>query len=215
MPRSCEYLIANTTGASKQDKTSQQPQEREGNQMPVYLIRHGQSEFNAAHNAGDKDPMIFDAPLTDKGRRQAEEVKALVAGLGIKQVITSPLTRAIQTALCIFDNIAPISVVARHRELLIHSCDVGRSPGDLQRDFPTLSFEDLPDRWWHQGPENDDGIAVEPLDVFLKRIAAFERSLTQIKDRPLAIVGHGNAFKALTGQMMDNCEILRYQPGKS
>jgi len=70
--------------------------------MPVYLIRHGQSEFNAAHNAGDKDPMIFDAPLTDKGRRQAEEAKALVANLGIRQVITSPLTRAIQTALCIY-----------------------------------------------------------------------------------------------------------------
>jgi len=113
------------------------------------------------------------------------------------------------------DDIAPISVAARHRELLIHSCDVGRSPGDLQRDFPTLCFKHLPDRWWHQGPENDDGIAVEPLDVFLQRIAAFERNLTQIKERPLAIVGHGNAFKALTGQMMDNCEVLRYQPGKS
>jgi broad specificity phosphatase PhoE len=215
MPRSCEYLIANTTGASKQDKTSQQPQEREGNQMPVYLIRHGQSEFNAAHNAGDKDPMIFDAPLTDKGRRQAEEVKALVAGLGIKQVITSPLTRAIQTALCIFADIAPITVAAKHRELLIHSCDVGRLPSDLQRDFPTLSFTHLSDRWWHQGPENDNGIAVEPIDVFLQRIAEFERSLTQIKERPLAIVGHGNAFKALTGHMMDNCEVLLYQPGKS
>ncbi len=183
--------------------------------MPVYFIRHGQSEFNAVHNDGDKDPMIFDAALTDKGHRQAREAKAMVAELGIKQVITSPLTRAIQTALCIFDNIAPITVVARHRELLIHSCDVGRSPRDLQRDFPTLSFTHLPDRWWHHGPENDDGIAVEPEDVFLQRIAEFERSLAQIDERPLAIVGHGNAFKALTGRMLDNCEIYLHQPGKA
>lgn len=182
--------------------------------MPIYFIRHGQSEFNAAYIDGDKDPMIFDAPLTDKGRRQAEEAKALVAKLGIRQVITSPLTRAIQTALCIFDNIAPITVAARHRELLIHSCDVGRPPRDLQRDFPTLSFTHLSDRWWHHGPENGDGISVEPEDVFLQRIAAFERSLAQIKDRPLAIVGHGNAFKALIGRTMENCEIHRYQPGK-
>ena len=32
--------------------------------MTVYLIRHGQSEFNAAHSEGEPDPMIFDAPLT-------------------------------------------------------------------------------------------------------------------------------------------------------
>jgi broad specificity phosphatase PhoE len=182
--------------------------------MPVYFIRHGQSEFNAVHKPGDRDPMIFDAPLTDKGRRQAQEAKALVSNLGIKQVITSPLTRAIQTALCIFDDIAPITVAARHRELLIHSCDVGRSPGDLQLDFPTLSFTHLADCWWHHGPENDDGVAVEPEDVFLQRIAEFERSLVQIENRPLAIVGHGNAFKAMTGRMLENCEIHLYQPGK-
>lgn len=180
--------------------------------MPVYFIRHGQSEFNAAYNGGDTDPMIFDAPLTDKGRMQAEEAKALVADLGIRQVITSPLTRAIQTALCLFDKIAPITVAAGHRELLIHSCDVGRPPADLQRDFPSLTFTHLPDCWWHQGPQNDDGIAVEPEDVFLHRMAAFERSLAQIKERPLAIVGHGNAFNAIIGRTLDNCEIHRYQP---
>jgi broad specificity phosphatase PhoE len=180
--------------------------------MPVYFIRHGQSEFNAAHITGDSDPMIFDAPLTEKGRMQAAEAKALVADLGIKQVITSPLTRAIQTALCIFDNIAPISVADGHRELLLHSCDVGRPPEDLQRDFPTLSFSHLPDRWWYHEPENETSIAVEPEAVFLRRIAEFERDLEQIRNRPLAIVGHGNAFNAMIGRMMDNCEVHLYQP---
>ncbi len=182
--------------------------------MPVYFIRHGQSEFNAAYDGGEKDPMIFDAPLTDMGIRQAEDAKALVAELGIKQVITSPLTRAIQTSLCIFGNSAPITVAASHRELLIHSCDVGRGPGDLQRDFPTLSFDHLPEHWWHQGPENEDGIAVEPHDVFLQRITEFEIDLVRIEERPLAIVGHGNAFYAMIGRMLDNCEIHRYQPEK-
>ena len=72
------------------------------------------------------------------------------------------------------------------RELLIHSCDVGRPPADLQRDFPTLSFTHLADCWWHQGPQNDDGIAVEPEDVFLQRMAKFAQDLPQIKERPLA-----------------------------
>jgi len=180
--------------------------------MPVYFIRHGQSEFNAAYDGGDYDPMIYDAPLTEKGHRQAEEAKALVADLGIRQVITSPLTRAIQTSLCLFDGIAPITVAAGHRELLIHSCDVGRPPADLQRDFPTLSFSHLPDYWWHQGPQNDDGIAVEPEDIFLQRMAKFAQDLAQIKERPLAVIGHGNAFNALIGRTLDNCEIHRYLP---
>ena len=174
----------------------------------------GHSEFNATHKDGGRDPMIFDAPLTARGRRQAEETKAIVAELGIKQVITSPLTRAIQTSLCLFENIAPITVTARHREWLVYSGDVGRPPGELQRDFPTLSFTHLPDHWWHDGPQNDDGVPLEPEDIFLQRVAAFERDLAQIEDRPLAVVGHGNLFMALMGRMMDNCEIHLYQPGK-
>lgn len=180
--------------------------------MPIYFIRHGQSEFNAAYNEGDKDPLIFDAPLTDRGHRQAEDAKALIADLGIKQVITSPLTRAIQTALRIFDSVAPIEVSAGHRELLSHSCDVGRPPRELQRDFPNLSFGHLSNVWWHQGVENDNGIPEEPKDVFRRRIDAFDRSLTRIEGRPVAIVGHGNVFRALIGRMMENCEIHLYQP---
>ena len=180
--------------------------------MPVYLIRHGQSEFNAAFSENRIDPMIIDAPLTDKGRRQAEAARELVVDLGIKQVITSPLTRAIQTALCIFDDIAPITVADKHRELLLHSCDVGRSPSELKQEFPMLSFDHLSDRWWHHDPGNGSGISVEPEDIFRQRITEFETSLSQIEERPLAIVGHGNAFYAMIGRMLDNCEIHLHRP---
>lgn len=179
--------------------------------MPIYFIRHGQSEFNVLHKKGSSDPMIFDAPLTALGRKQAVDARALVADLGIKQVITSPLTRAVQTALRIFDGVAPITVSPDHRELLIHSCDVGRPPEDLQRDFPDLPFAHLQTTWWHQGTENGDGIAEEPDDVFLQRIKDFDHSLTKFTDRPVAIVGHGNVFRAMTGRMMENCEIHRYR----
>lgn len=181
--------------------------------MSVYLIRHGQSEFNAAFNESRIDPMIIDAPLTDIGRRQAEAARELVADLGIKQVITSPLTRAIQTALCIFDGIAPITVVDKHRELLLHSCDVGRPPSDLQRDFPMLSFDHLPHRWWHHDPECENEITLEPIEMFQQRIAEFETSLSHIQTRPLAIVGHGNTFHEMIGRMLDNCEIHLHRSG--
>ena len=179
--------------------------------MPVYLIRHGQSEFNAAYNETDGiDPMIFDARLTDTGVAQAKAIRTAILDLGIKQVITSPLTRAIQTALHIFDGLAPITVRAGHHEYLAHSCDVGRPPAQLQTDFPKLSFDHLPDIWWHQGSLNAVGVPVEPHEVFLKRVAKFIDDLAQIKDRPVAIIGHGDMFHELSGYQMANCEVYQY-----
>ena len=178
--------------------------------MTVYLIRHGQSEFNAAHNDGDPDPMIFDAPLTEKGRMQAEQARAAVMELGIQQVITSPLTRAIQTALTIFQGIAPIKVLAGHRELLSHSCDVGRHPSALKMDFPGLFFDHLDEIWWHQGSANENEVPVEPRDIFQQRIRMFALELNQMAEIELAVVGHGDAFKELAGFPMANCEIREY-----
>jgi len=179
--------------------------------MSVYLIRHGQSEFNAAYNETDKiDPMIFDAPLTQKGIRQAKDTRTTVLDLGIKLVIASPLTRAIQTALHIFEGIAPIKILAGHHEYLIHSCDVGRPPKELQMDFPNLSFDHLENTWWHNGPLNAVGVPVEPHNVFLKRVAKFADDLDKIKDRPVAIIGHGDMFRELSSHQMANCEVHRY-----
>ena len=179
--------------------------------MSIFLIRHGQSEFNAAHKDGDPDPMILDAPLTSKGRLQAQRARAEAIKLGIVQVITSPLTRAIETALRIFEGIAPIRVVADHRELLSHSCDVGRTPSQLTRDFPDLSFDHLDETWWHQGPVNENGVPVEPRDVFERRIDSFALDIARITTRPLAVVGHGDTFRELAGVSMANCEIHKYQ----
>jgi broad specificity phosphatase PhoE len=178
--------------------------------MPIYLIRHGQSEFNAAHKEGEPDPMIFDAPLTPEGQLQAQQARLAASELGIGQVITSPLTRAIQTAIVLFEGIAPIRVVADHRELLSHSCDVGRPKSVLKQDFPGLSFDHLDEIWWHQGAENEDGVPVEPHDAFKQRIRRFAVDLVHIKERPLAVVGHGDTFRELAGFSMANCEIRKY-----
>jgi broad specificity phosphatase PhoE len=179
--------------------------------MALYLIRHGQSEFNAAYRNDGVDPMIFDARLTQTGWAQAKQARAAIADLGIKLVITSPLTRAIETAVGIFDGIAPIKIMAEHREHLAHSCDVGRTPEQLQKDFPKLSFDHLDDIWWHQGPLNAVGVPVEPHEVFKKRIAAFVDGLHRIDPRPVAIIGHGDTFREMSGHAMENCEIRRFQ----
>ena len=178
--------------------------------MPIYLIRHGQSEFNLAHKKGGPDPMIWDAPLTELGYKQALDAREQILDLGIEHVLTSPLTRAIQTAKIMFDEIAPINVIPDHRELIIHSCDVGVPASVLREKFPELSLDGLDEVWWHQGPENENGVPVEPIDVFQKRIDAFAELIATMPDRPVAIIGHGNVFKALAGFEMENCEVKKF-----
>lgn len=178
--------------------------------MSIYFIRHGQSEFNAVFNH-DGDPMIFDAPLTALGEAQAKTAREQVADLGIKVAITSPLTRAIQTAKHIFDGTTPIKVQSGHHELLLHSCDVGSPVSKLKARFAELEFDHLPDRWWHHDTGHPGEIAVEPALVFQARMARFVDQLEHITDLPVAIVGHGNAFQQVIGRMMHNCEIHKYR----
>jgi len=175
--------------------------------MPIYLIRHGQSEFNKVHIKGGPDPMVWDAPLTALGCEQARQARDKIAELEIEQVLVSPLTRAIQSAELIFNGIAPIRVIPDHRELLTHSCDVGVSATVLRHKFPQLSFDGLPELWWHQGAKNKDGVPVEPHNLFQERIDVFAEQIADMQERRVAIVGHGNVFKALAGFEMRNCEI--------
>ena len=179
--------------------------------MPIYLIRHGESEFNAAHKKmGDPDPMIFDAPLSAKGIEQAKRARVEVAKLGIQHVLVSPFTRALQTAQHIFQDDLPLNVVLGPHEQLSHSCDVGRPPTALKADFPDLNFDHLPDVWWHTGTLNDLGYSVEPQDIFAPRIRQYMQSIAELSPRPIALVAHGNVFKELVGYAMENCEIYCY-----
>jgi broad specificity phosphatase PhoE len=178
--------------------------------MSIFFIRHGQSEFNEAFQ-GEIDPFIFDAPLTKLGFVQAAEARRDISELNIARVITSPLTRAIQTAKTIFDGIAPIEVHHGHHELLKFSGDVGRPPEELRADFPDLSFDNLPQRWWHAHDDVDVEVPIEPVDIFQKRVAGFVERLNQIENERVAIVGHGNAFQEIIGFMLNNCQIHRYR----
>ncbi len=178
--------------------------------MSIYLIRHGQSAFNAAFT-GSGDPMIFDAPLTELGITQAERARETVKALGITHVICSPLTRAIQTARLIFPG-HPLQVEAEAREHLGHSCDVGISPAALKENFPDVAFDHLPDVWWHQGPLNDHGVPEEPLPVFAGRVKAYAQELHSRDTRPFGVVCHGHVIREMTGTDPDNCDIVPLLP---
>ena len=81
-----------------------------GNAKVLYLIRHGESQGQVAkHNGLDRkrDPSLIDAGLTNKGWGQAKQIPHLLGTetmSSIDLVVSSPLTRALHTALVGFQD---------------------------------------------------------------------------------------------------------------
>ena len=179
----------------------------------ILLIRHGQSTFNAHYEATGEDPGHFDARLTELGHRQAQEAGRRLENESVDLVITSPLSRAIQTGLNIFGHRPiPFHVTCRHRERLESSGDVGRPPHELKQDFPHLDFGHLDDPWWHHEPETRGRFAVEPYETFQKRVTHFNEWVKSHAGQSIAVIGHATFFHALTGQWLQNCEVLPWTP---
>ena len=64
----------------------------------MILARHGQSLFNVHYARTRCDPGIPDPALTEEGRRQAEALAETLRRQGVRRLIASPYTRALETA---------------------------------------------------------------------------------------------------------------------
>lgn len=180
----------------------------------VYIIRHGESEFNAACSARGsswEDPCIFDARLTARGRAQAMELRKHVSTWGLPDDvhwITSPLTRAIETLLHVHPQVSHprshgrvlsnVTVLPEVSERLATSGDIGRKPADLCKEFPMLGdqLSKLSEVWWFT---KEDKVncpyklafqAHEPKDNVYKRITAFKTWLIKRPEKYFVAVGH-------------------------
>jgi glucosyl-3-phosphoglycerate phosphatase len=176
----------------------------------VRFVRHGQSAFNAAFEPSRHvDPMIFDARLTALGHAQAAALADPAHWAGVELIVTSPLTRAIETALLIFaGHRAPIRVEALHRERLEHSCDLGRARSILTAEFEALDFAAFPEIWWKHDRARPEALVVESEAELTARVSEFRDWLAARPERDIAVVGHGTFLNRLTGHVFANCEVL-------
>lgn len=180
----------------------------------IHFIRHAQSQHNARvqelanEDLARRDPALRDAPLTALGHQQAAALADEVAQLhDVELVITSPLTRAIQTTLAGFaHHPAPRIVEHLHREHQDSFCDIGRSPDLLAVDFPMLRFDHLEDPWWAVAPEHDGPYLRESLSALARRVEVFTDWLQTRPEQTIAVVGHGTFLRTLTGKVFANAE---------
>ena len=109
----------------------------------IHCIRHGQSTFNAEFELTRTDPLHFDSPLSELGHRQVAERAVELRQYPYELVVTSPLTRALQTTMGLFKDhpsTPSIHVECLHREQLSSSCDVGSAPASLREKFPHVAY---------------------------------------------------------------------------
>ena len=180
----------------------------------MLLIRHGQSHFNAVFSVTRQDPGIRDPELTEEGMRQARETADTLAArqargeIELRRLISSPYTRALQTAAVIADALAlDLTIDPLVRERAAFTCDIGASPSALRTRFPKYRFDHLDDPWWHDHIAH--GIA-ETEEALAQRAASFCRTMAAAPDWPhVAVVTHWGFIRCLTGQRSVNGEIIR------
>jgi glucosyl-3-phosphoglycerate phosphatase len=171
----------------------------------MYLLRHGQSFFNLHFTSTRIDPGIEDPELTELGIRQASAAAKRLAGVVLTRIIVSPYMRALQTAQPIIaKHLAAVEVRQEVRERAAFTCDIGSSPRVLAERFPQHEFTHLPERWWpHSETEAE---TVVRANQFRAALAARADSATTL------LVSHWAFILALSGQSVENGELIEYDP---
>ncbi len=172
----------------------------------MILVRHGETEFNRQFRARRLDPGIHDPPLTADGRRQAEAAARALERLEVRRIVTSPYTRALETAQILAAAIGlPVGVEPLVRERVAFACDVGTERSELSRRWPGLDFTALEERWWSETQESEA--------VVRRRSAGFSRQAARAEDWPhVVVVTHWGFIRALTGRQLANGAMLRIDP---
>lgn len=172
----------------------------------MILLRHGQSAFNVHYAASHRDPGIVDPPLTGLGLTQAEAAAEALAGLGLRQIVVSPYTRALQTALAVADRLGlAMQLSPLVRECYAFSCDIGRRRSELERAWPGLDFSPVAEVWWPGERESFSSVRA--------RAARFRAEMAATAGHETTlVVSHWAFILAFTGERVENGGWLRVDP---
>ena len=164
--------------------------------MNLYVVRHGETIWNVEH----KVQGITDIPLTEKGKKEAEELQELISTLNIDVVISSPLVRARETAKILVDSKLPINTDDRIKER-----DWGMNEGAL---IDTVDRWDCWDVILNTKVQN-----IECIQDFMYRVSDFiEEIKIKHKDKNVLIVTHSAVSRVihyLLGTIPEDANLSR------
>jgi broad specificity phosphatase PhoE len=172
----------------------------------MILLRHGQSEFNLHFTATKRDPGIVDAPLTDLGHAQARAAADELAAAGIRRIIASPYTRALQTAAPVALALGlPVTITPLVRERYKFACDIGTPRSGLEQSWPGHDFSAIEEIWWPQTEEHAAQV--------VHRARHFRAEMAARPDwSDTLVISHWGFILSMTGKSVMNGTWLRCDP---
>ena len=172
----------------------------------MILLRHGQSEFNVVYSATGEDPGIPDPALTELGREQAGAAASALAGNGVTRIVTSPYTRALETAGIVADRLGlGFTVEPLVGERYGFTCDVGSPRSAIEARWPNVSFGHIDEHWWPEADEPDSAVAAR-CDGFRALAAGWD------DHRDVLVVSHWGFILELTGVSAANAQPVEFHP---
>ncbi|UOG08642.1 histidine phosphatase family protein [Bacillus altitudinis] len=149
----------------------------------ICLVRHGETDWNAAKRIQGRT----DIPLNDTGKWQAEQTGLYLKNAHWDVVISSPLSRAKETAHLILQHV--------HAPLVIMDDFIERDYGDAEG----MSFEERQKLFPNKQYPN-----MEPLSALQDRmLEGIEKVRATYPDQRVLIVAHGAAIHALLTSLAD------------
>lgn len=148
----------------------------------LYYIRHGQSEMNLqGFFAGTTN-----TPLTAKGRKQAKKAGVAAKKLNIDYIVSSPLTRALDTA----------KIIAKEIGYPIDKIEI--NPLFIER-----NFGEMEGKTYSVDLDLDGVIGVERTDDLLARTKLALAYLTNLETDSVLVVSHGSFGRGLRHHLFE------------
>ena len=149
--------------------------------MILYVVRHGETTWNKERRVQG----ISDIPLSEKGISDALKLQKLVDKLNIDVVISSPLSRARETAKILVNSKYPINTDDR-----IIERDWGLNEGAKIDEVDTIDCWDV--------ILNTSLNSIEPIQDFMYRVSSFLEDIKiRYKDKNVLVVTHSAVVRAI------------------
>lgn len=161
----------------------------------IYLIRHGQTEFN---RLGIVQGSGIDTSLNDLGRRQARAFFERYRDVPFDRIYTSLLKRSMETVEDFVRN-----GVAHEPLAGLNEINWGKKEGQRITPESDVYYRYLIDEW----SKGNTGLAIEggesPDDVFLRIGASLDHIMSRPDERNVLICMHGRAMRIMLCRMME------------
>ncbi len=174
--------------------------------MKLYVARHGQTEYNLEKRICGR----ADAELTKRGILQAHDLAEIMVQYSVDKIISSPLTRARDTALIVGDR---IGATVTFDERLMER-DFGDTDGTPEA---TPGFQHQFEQFGYEYPNGE---------TLLHVVQRIYNLLDEIKyresDQNIMIISHGGVCRVINSYFnslsnrdffdfnLENCKVMEY-----